>query len=107
GDIDWAALGRTYIESTRPVTGSTPRFVDKLPHNFLYIGHLLHALPNAKVILMRRHPLDSCLSNLRQLFSLSSPYTRYSFDLMDTGHYYVQFDRLMRHWAEAFPGRVL
>lgn len=105
--IDWSALGHSYLASTRPVTGGTPRFVDKLPHNFLYIGHILHALPKARIVLMRRHPLDSCLSNFRQLFALGSPYTRYSFNLLDTGHYYVQFDRLMRHWASAFPGRVL
>ncbi len=105
--IDWQALGRAYVESTRPITGKTPRFVDKLPHNFLYIGHILHALPNARVVLMRRHPLDSCLSNFRQLFALGSPFTRYSFDLLDTAHYYVQFDRLMKHWMQVFPGRIL
>lgn len=105
--IDWAALGRAYIAATRPVTGQRPRFVDKLPHNFLYIGHILRALPNASVIVMRRHPLDSCLSNFRQLFSAASPFTAYAFDLMDTGHYYVQFDRLMSHWRTVFPGRVL
>ncbi|HYG06419.1 MAG TPA: sulfotransferase [Stenotrophomonas sp.] len=104
--IEWEKLGRTYVESTRPITGARPRFVDKLPHNFLYIGHILHALPKARIVLMRRNPLDSCLSNFRQLFSLSSPFTRYSFDLLDTGHYYVQFDRLMNHWSRAFPGRV-
>ena len=106
-DIDWAGLGRRYVESTRPLTGQRPRFVDKLPHNFLYIGHILHALPAARVVLMRRHPLDSCLSNFRQLFALGSPFTRYAFDLLDTGHYYVQFDRLMRHWQAIFPGRIL
>ncbi|HVJ39134.1 MAG TPA: sulfotransferase [Stenotrophomonas sp.] len=105
--IDWPALGKAYVESTRPITGSRPRFVDKLPHNFLYIGQILHALPRARVVLMRRNPMDSCLSNFRQLFALSSPFTRYSFNLLDTGHYFVQFDRLMRHWMEAFPGRVL
>ncbi len=105
--MDWASLGKAYVDSTRPITGATPRFVDKLPHNFLYIGHILHALPNARVVLMRRHPLDSCLSNFRQLFALGSPFTRYSFDLLDTGHYYAQFERLMRHWMQVFPGRIL
>jgi len=106
-DIDWGTLGRRYIESTRPLTGARPHFVDKLPHNFLYIGHILHALPGARIVLMRRHPLDSCLSNFRQLFAPGSPFTRYAFDLLDTGHYYAQFDRLMRHWQAAFPGRIL
>lgn len=107
GDIDWKALGQAYIDSTRPLSGATARFVDKLPHNFLYLGHIMHALPGAKLILMRRDPMDSCLSNLRQLFSIGSPFTRYSFDLQDIGHYYLQFDRLVQHWMRVFPGRIL
>lgn len=105
--IDWAGLGRAYVESTRPVTGHTPRFTDKLPHNFLYLGFILKALPNAKVICVRRNPLDTCLSNFRQLFAPESPYFDYSYDLLDTGRYYMAFDRLMRRWHERFPGRIL
>lgn len=104
--IDWSALGRGYIESTRPLTGSRLHFVDKLPHNFLYVGHILHALPNARVICLRRNPMDVCLSNFRQLFS-PSRFSRYSFDLLNIGHYYGLFHRLMQHWQQAYPGRVL
>lgn len=75
---DLAKLGTKYIESTRPATGHTPRFVDKMPLNFLYIGFILLALPQAKVVVVRRNPLDTCLSNFRQLFSLRSPYYAYS-----------------------------
>lgn len=104
---DPARLGRAYVESTRPQTGSTARFVDKLPHNFLYAGFIARALPEARIICLRRHPLDTCLSNFRQLFALSSPYYDYSFDLKDTAAYYVQFDRLMTHWRQILPGRIL
>src|SRR3546814_4337408 len=51
--------------------------------------------------------MDTCLSNFRQLFALDSPYYDYSFDLLDTGRYYLQFDRLMEHWQQALPGRIL
>jgi hypothetical protein len=84
-----------------------PHFVDKLPHNFLYAGFIAAALPNARMICVRRDPMDTCLSNLRQLFALSSPYYDYSFDPIDTARYYVQFDRLMRHWKRILPGRIL
>jgi tetratricopeptide (TPR) repeat protein len=104
---DWSALGRRYIESTRPATGTTPRFVDKLPHNFLYAGYIANALPGAKIVCIRRNPMDTCLSNFRQLFALNSRYYDYSFDLLDTGRYYLQFDRLMAFWREAFPDRIL
>lgn len=47
-----------------------------------------------------------CLSNFRQLFAFETHAYDYSFDLMDTGRYYLQFDRLMRHWQALFPGRI-
>ncbi|WP_109127096.1 sulfotransferase [Dyella sp. C11] len=104
---DPALVGRNYIASTRPGTGTRPRFIDKLPHNFLYAGFIARALPNAKILCLRRDPMDVCLSNFRQLFSLTSPYYDYAFDLHDTGYYYAQFDRLMSHWQRVLPGRIL
>ena len=105
--LDWASLGQQYITSTRPATGQKPRFIDKLPHNFLYAGWIAQALPNAKIICLRRDPVDTCLSNFRQLFAPQSPNFGYSFDLLDTGRYYALFDRLMAHWQRVLPGRIL
>lgn len=105
--IDWRALGQGYLHSTRPNTGHTPRFTDKLPHNFLYAGFIARALPNARMICLRRDPMDSCFSNFRQLFNLASPNYDYAFDLLDTGRYYLQFERLMAHWQRVLPGRIL
>ncbi|MGH8158994.1 MAG: sulfotransferase [Rhodanobacter sp.] len=106
-NADWKQLGEIYLSSTRPATGHTPHFIDKLPHNFLYAGFIANALPNAKIICLRRDPMDTCLSNFRQLFAPKSPYFDYSFDLLDTGRYYILFDRLMAHWQQTFPGRIL
>lgn len=105
--IDWSRLGEAYVKSTRPGTGHTPFFVDKLPHNFLYAGYIARALPRARIVCLRRDPLDTCLSNFRQLFTLGTPSYDYSFDLLDTGRYYLLFDRLMRHWNQVLPGRLL
>ena len=107
GDLDWKQLGREYLDSTRPGTDGALRFIDKLPHNFLFAAHIAAALPNARIICLRRNPMDSCLSNFRQLFSLGSSYYDYSFDLMDTARYYLLFDRLMAAWRELLPGRIL
>ncbi len=104
--LDWRQLGADYIASTRPATGRTPRFVDKLPHNFLFVGFIARALPNARIVCVRRDPVDTCLSNFRQLFEPDSPHFGYSFDLLDTGRYYLLFDRLMKHWRRVVPGRV-
>jgi len=106
-EVDWRQLGADYLASTRPDTGHKPRFIDKLPHNFLYVGAIANALPNARIICLRRDPMDTCLSNLRQLFAPTSPYHDYSYDLLDIGRYYILFDRLMAHWKQAFPGRIL
>ncbi|KZC15822.1 sulfotransferase [Rhodanobacter sp. FW510-R12] len=105
--IDWRQLGASYLASTRPATAERPRFIDKLPHNFLYAGFIARALPNAKIVCLRRDPLDTCLGNFRHFFDRESPYYDYSYDLLDTGRYYLQFDRLMAHWRKVLPGRIL
>lgn len=104
---DWQALGERYIASTRPATGHTPRFTDKLPQNYLYLGLIAQALPNARFICLRRHPLDTCLANFRHVFAPGSPYFAYTYDLFDVARYWLLFDRLMAHWRQVFPGRIL
>ena len=107
GQLPWKQLGDAYVASTRPGTGRKPRFIDKLPHNFLYLGHIARALPQARIICMRRNPMDTCLGTFRQLFAQSTSYYDYSFDLLDTGRYYLQFNALMQHWQKVLPGRIL
>jgi len=104
--IDMEELGRSYIQSTRPATGHTSRFTDKLPLNFLYAGLIHRALPGAKIVCLRRDPMDTCLSNYRQLFAVNFRYYFYNLDLMDCGRYYIQFDQLMAHWNCVMPGAV-
>jgi len=104
---DWKSLGEAYLSGTRPLTGGKAHFVDKLPHNFLYLGWIVHALPNAKIVCLRRNPMDTCLSNFRQLFAPKAPYFDYSYDLLDTGRYYLLFHQLMAHWQSLFPDRIL
>ncbi len=100
-------LGQCYLDSTRPRTGHTPHFIDKLPLNFAYLGLIRRALPRARFICLRRNPLDTCLSNYRQQFASNFPYYRYALDLEDCGRYYLAFDRLIRHWQRALPGGLL
>jgi tetratricopeptide (TPR) repeat protein len=82
----------------------TPRFIDKMPNNFPNIGLLALILPNAKIIDARRHPLDACLSCYRQLFAKGQAFT---YDLTEIGEYYLQYQRMMDHWAQVLPGKVL
>ncbi|HEX7375291.1 MAG TPA: sulfotransferase [Steroidobacteraceae bacterium] len=103
--IDWAALGRDYLAAVRP-PGGRPRFVDKMPLNFFYLGHIARAWPNARMVVLRRHPLDTGLSLFRQLFAANVAYYDYARDLRAIGRYYAGFDALMRHWRSVLPGRI-
>lgn len=105
--LDWATLGAEYLRTSRVGGNQRPRFVDKQPHNFLYAGHIANALPGAPIICLRRHPMDTCLSNFRQAFGERSPFHGYALDLLDTGRYYLLFDQLMKQWQSAYPGRIL
>jgi hypothetical protein len=101
--IDFKKLGAAYIESTRPFTGHTPRFIDKLPLNYLYTGLIHLALPNAKIINLRRDPMDTCYAVYKQLFLDAYPF---SYDLEELGKYYVGYHRLMEHWHAVLPGVI-
>lgn len=101
--IDFKALAQRYIESTRVITGATPRFVDKMPLNFLYVGFIVSAFPNAKIVCLDRNPLDTIVSNFRQLFSVNFSYYNYAYDLESAAQYYLQFKALTKFWQEKYP----
>ncbi|NNF49216.1 MAG: tetratricopeptide repeat protein, partial [Woeseiaceae bacterium] len=67
--LDYARVGGLYMESTTRVRGDAPRFVDKLPQNYLNIPLILKALPNAKIVHLVRDPRDSCFASFKQLFA--------------------------------------
>lgn len=95
--VDFAALGQSYITSTRPLTGAKRHFIDKLPFNYLYIGLIHAALPKARIIHVRRDPMDTCYAIYKQLFESAYPF---SYDLQELGHYYVAYRQLMEHWKQ-------
>ena len=102
---DWRAYGKQYLEETRRHRLTTkPRFTDKMPNNFPLLGFLHLILPNAKIIDARRHPLDSLLGNYKQLYGSGMDY---SYAMEELSDYYRQYDRLMRHWQQVLPGKVL
>ena len=102
-DADLAAIGRAYIEDTSRLARGAVRFTDKMPLNFFYVSLIHRALPNARIVALRRDPMDSCLSNFRQLFATGFSYYNYSLDIDDTGEYYRGFDQLMSVWRASLP----
>jgi hypothetical protein len=101
--LNFQDLGAAYIESTRPLTGSTARFIDKLPLNYLYVGLIHLALPNAKIIVLNRDSLDTCYAIYKQLFTNAYPF---SYRLDELAEYYVAYHRLMEHWQTVLPGKI-
>ena len=102
---NFQSLGEDYLGYARRHRRlDAPRFIDKMPNNFPNVGLLALILPNARIIDARRHPLDACLSCYRQLFAKGQAFT---YDLTEIGEYYLQYQRMMDHWAEVLPGRVL
>jgi tetratricopeptide (TPR) repeat protein len=105
---DMAAIGHDYLQrASHHRRDPALRFTDKFPGNFQYAGFIARALPQATIVCLRRHPMDTVLANFRNLFAVSSRYYDYSYDLLDIAAYYVRFDRLMALWAREMPGRVL
>jgi tetratricopeptide (TPR) repeat protein len=102
--LDFAELGKRYISSTRPRTGRTPLFIDKLPLNFLYVGLIHLSLPKARIIHLTRHPMDACYAIFKTPFSEAYPY---SYSLSDLARYYIAYRRLMDHWHTELPDRIL
>lgn len=103
-DVDFAAVGAGYLEKTQWRTNGRPFFTDKLPSNFLNLGFIHRALPQAKILHMVRDPMDTCFSNLRELFSDACAY---SYDQLELADYYAEYRRLMAHWHTPLPGRIL
>jgi tetratricopeptide (TPR) repeat protein len=107
GKLDFEKLGGDYLASTRHLTGAFPHFIDKMPLNFMYVPMIARALPNARIICLRRNPMDTCLSNYRQLFSTSFSYYNYAYSLRDTAEFYAQFQSLMDHIGALLGDRFL
>jgi len=81
-----------------------PVIIDKMPRNFFWLGFVLHARPDLKVIHTIRDPRAVCWSNYRGYFS--PPSMGYAYDLRDLALYYRLHDRMMGFWKDLFPGRI-
>ena len=99
--IDFAELGKRYVQRTKSITDNSPKFIDKLPFNFFYIDLIKKALPNAKIICLLRNPMDTCVGNFRQLFSINSPYYSYAYNLQSIGRFYAEFYQLANKWKNS------
>jgi tetratricopeptide (TPR) repeat protein len=98
------ALGEDYLRRARAYRlTEKPFFTDKMPANWLYVGIIRLILPNARIVDVRRHPLDCCFANWKQLYGKGLEHT-YSMENM--GRYYSEYVRLLRVVDHAQPNTI-
>ena len=101
--VDFAALGRDYMDRACLASGGSGRFIDKMPLNYLYCGLIRRALPDTKIVHLTRHPMAVCYAMYKTLFKDGYPF---SYDLDEIARYFIAYRRLMAHWRSAVPGAV-
>ena len=101
---EWRRLGERYLQITASNRQRKPRFTDKALGNWRIVGALLAMLPQARVVVCRRDPLETCFSCYRQWFA-QDPHL-YSYDIDDLAEYWREFDRACKLWKALHPDRV-
>ncbi|SHF56936.1 Tetratricopeptide repeat-containing protein [Microbulbifer donghaiensis] len=99
--LDFEKIGQDYQQklTSRAKQKNSRYIIDKNPSNFLYLGAIKLALPHAKIIHIKRNPMDTCYAIFKTLFKNGHPY---SYDLHDLAAYYSAYDQLMNHWKSIF-----
>ncbi|HUW54333.1 MAG TPA: sulfotransferase [Rhodanobacter sp.] len=104
-DLDYAQIGRRYLERTQWRAKGRRFFVDKLPRNWMAAGMIRRTLPQAPILNLVRDPMDVCFSNYRTwVMGESFPW---SYNLEALAAHYLQYRRVMAHWHAAMPGQIL
>ncbi len=101
---DFYNIGAHYLDSIRYKKSEKRYFTDKMPFNFLWIGFILMAIPNAKIIHISRDPMAVCWSNFKTYFSNNN--ATYHTCLNAIGTYYKSYEELMVFWEDLFPDKM-
>jgi tetratricopeptide (TPR) repeat protein len=97
-------MARNYLDRLTALSGDAQRVIDKMPLNFMNVGLICAAFPHARIIHLRRHPIDTCLSIYFQYFSHLHPYAN---DFDSLAHYYSEYVRITDHWRASIPAITL
>jgi tetratricopeptide (TPR) repeat protein len=98
----WQKLGQEYLKRTARWRSARPKSTDKAPTNWQYVGAILAMLPNAKIVVARRDPLETCLACYRYMVAQHA----YAHDFDSLARHWREFDRAIAHWKKTYPGRV-
>ena len=96
------AYSARYLQELTLHCPTAARITDKEPGNFFRIGLIKTLFPDARIIHCQRNPLDNCISVFFHFFTAFQS----SFELTELGQFYRDYQRLMTHWQNLFPGEI-
>ena len=97
-------FARQYLEKLEAVSAGGTRVTDKMPFNFMHLGLIAALIPDATIIHCRRSAADTCLSCY---FTSFNEELQFASDLNALARYWLDYQRLMRHWHRVLPVRIL
>jgi len=95
-----ARIHARYFEAVQYKLDGRPMFVEKLPENWLWLGFIARSFPEARIVHVRRHPMDACFAMFKQ------SWFRFAYTVDDVGRYYLAYHRLMSHWRTVLNDRL-
>jgi len=98
---DMRRFAQDYLDATSYLLSGAPLFIEKYTYNFLHLGLIAAAFPQAPIVHLRRHPMDACFAMYKQ------PYFRFAYTQEDLGRFYVAYRRLMDHWRQLLGPRLI
>lgn len=100
----YESVGKVYLEKINLLNEHAGRITDKLPFNFMMIGLIKIALPNARIIHCVRDARDTSLSIYKQNFATEN--YRFAYDLKTVGQFHKLYQKVMKHWHQVMPGAI-
>ena len=104
GQVDSHTIANEYLNLVEYALGDEPIFIDKLPHNFMYLGFIAKAFPDAKIVHLNRHPMDACFAMYKQVFTWAF---KFSYTLDGIADFYIAYTQLMDHWRSLLGDRLI
>jgi len=103
-ECDLSQLSGDYLGAVNYQLGDEPRFLEKLPYNFLYAGFISRAFPDSRIVYVARNPMDACFAMYKQVFTWAY---QFSYSLDNLAEYYIAHRRLLDHWAKLLGERLI
>lgn len=103
-NISPRALKKYYLEATRYRRKGLPFFIEKMPTNYQYLHLIVEAFPEAKILILNRHPIDTCFAMFKQLFTYAF---RFSYSLENLKNYYTEYLENREQWRRLYNNRLI